>query len=150
VSKLLESFKPAAPARAHLLLAALMWTIVGSLLAFFGARWTMKGHAGFGPVVLAIAVVAAFLKSRYVLDKAAGRMIERIRARGDGRCIGGFLSLRTWVLVVIMAGSGRLLRGSPLPRTIIGFIYAAVGLALLLSARRLWQAWHQHGSPALR
>ena len=137
----LDSLKPAAPARVHLLLAAALWTVVGSLLAFFGARWVLSWQVPLGLLLLALATVAALLKARFVLHKVAGRMIERIRTRGDGRCIGGFLSVRTWALVVLMATAGRLLRGSHLPRIAIGFAYAAVGLALLLASRQLWQAW---------
>ena len=39
--------------------------------------------------------------------------------------------------------AGRLMRGSPAPRIIVGLIYTAVGTALLLGARRLWSAWHE-------
>jgi hypothetical protein len=43
----------------------------------------------------AVALAVGVVKSRAVLDRAARGVIEQIRARGDGRCVGGFLSLRT-------------------------------------------------------
>ena len=58
----------------------------------------------------------------------------RIERRGDGRCIGGFLSLRTWALVALMMVAGRTLRHSFVPAVIIGLAYAAVGTALLVAA----------------
>lgn len=140
----LDSLKPAAPARVHLLLAAAMWTVVGGLLAFFGARWVLSTDLALAMPLLVLAAVGGLLKARFVLDAAARRTVERIRTRGDGRCIGGFLSLGTWGFVILMAAAGRLLRGSPLPRIGVGFVYAAVGLALLLASRRLWQAWHRY------
>jgi hypothetical protein len=43
-----------------------------------------------------------------------------------------------------MAAAGYLLRHGLLPRTVVGLVYVAVGAALLLASRRLWQAWHRH------
>lgn len=139
---LLDTYKPAAAARVHLLLAAMMWTTVGALLLYFGLRWTFATRTP-GVWLFAVAAVAVgLLKGWFVLDRTAVRMIGRIQARGDGRCIGGFLSWRSWALVALMAGGGRLLRGGLLPRTVVGLLYVAVGIALLTAARRLWLAWH--------
>lgn len=142
----LTTYKPAASARMHLLLAAMMWTVVGAALLCFGVRWTLAGQIPYVWLFLAAAVMAGLLKSRFVLERTASRMIERIRTRGDGRCLGGFLSLRSWGFVALMIGAGCLLRTWMLPRTIVGLIYAAVGTALLLAARRLWQAWYRHNA----
>ncbi len=139
----LSTHKPAAPARWHLLLAALMWTTVGGLLAYFGARWLWHNSGVVVRVLFGAAVAAGILKSRFVLERTANRTIERIRTRGDGRCIGGFLSVRSWAFVALMMGVGRALRASPTPRTVLGFVYVAVGLALLLASRRLWLAWRE-------
>jgi hypothetical protein len=140
----LDAHKPAVSARLHLLLAAIMWTGVGVLLLLFGTRWVLAGQAPLAWIVLACAVVVGLLKAVLVLDRVARRTIARIQTRGDGRCIGGFLSLRTWTIVVLMAGAGRLLRGGLIPRPLVGFIYVAVGTALLLAACRLWTTWHSH------
>ena len=105
----------------------------GGVSAAFGSMLCCTG-----PLVLAAA--AGWAKGRFVLARAAGRVIERIRTRGDGRCIGGFLSLRTWALVALMMVAGRTLRHSFVPAVIVGLAYAAVGTALLVAARRLWQA----------
>jgi len=137
----LRSLKPAAPARTHLLAASLMWTVVGGTLVLLGVRWILSGQIGHRwPLVMAAACIGV-AKSRFVLDRAAGRVVERIRRRGDGRCLGGFLSLRTWALVIVMMVCGRLMRGGLLPHPVVGFVYTAVGTALLISARSLWWAW---------
>ena len=69
-------------------------------------------------------------------------MIERIRIRGDGRCLGGFLSLRTWGFVALMMVVGRVLRGT-LAHEIVGPLYIAVGSALIISSRLTWRAWRE-------
>ena len=136
----LDAHKPAVSVRVHLLLAAMMWTLVGIALLLFGVCRGPTGYVASNPLLLVLAVVAGCLKGRFVLDRAAGHVMERIRTRGDGRCIGGFLSLRTWALVALMMVAGRTLRHSFVPAVIIGLAYAAVGTALLVAARRLWQA----------
>jgi hypothetical protein len=141
-----ETYKPAAPAWLHLLLAAGLWTVVGGLLLFFGGRWLLAGRSPYGGAWLALALVGGALKARFVLRRSARRTIARIKDRGDGRCIGGFLSPGTWALVIGMAAGGRLLRQGLLPGRVVGFIYVLVGTALLLAAGQLWNACRHHGS----
>lgn len=138
--KKLSAYKPAASARTHLLLAAVMWTTVGSALLLVGVRWMRAADISF--MVVTIAVAAGVLKSRLILVRTARRTIDRICHRGDGRCIGGFLSVSSWLLVLVMAGAGRLLRGSHLPKGVVAFVYVVVGTALLLTSAILWRAWY--------
>ena len=139
----LEVHKPSGSARLHLLLAALMWSVVGAVLLVFGVLWVLGGQGRLALPLVAGAVALGLLKARFALDRAARRTVGRIRARGDGKCIGGFLSLRTWGLVLVMAGAGRLLRGGIVATVVVGFVYAAVGTALVMAARCLWQAWYR-------
>jgi hypothetical protein len=140
----LEAHKPAASRRAHLLLAALMWSVVGAALLAFGVRWMLGSDAprAWALLGVAVAIAVGLAKGRLLLERAAGRIIERIRVRGDGYCIGGFLSLWTWGLVAVMVAAGRLLRGGLVPEVVVGFLYTAVGTALVLACRRFWQAWY--------
>jgi len=144
----LERWKPRAAGRTQLLLAGALWTIVGAALLGFGARWTIEA---FGPragaLAAALGVLAGLLKGRFVLDRAAARIADRIAARGDGRCIGGFLSWRTWLLVALMSGAGRLLRSGLLSHAVVGPLYAAIGAGLLFSSRIAWKRWRTTGDP---
>jgi len=144
----LERWKPRAAGRTQLLLAGALWTTVGTLLLGFGARWTFEE---FGPrtgaLAAALGVAVGLLKGRFVLDRAAGRITDRIAARGDGRCIGGFLSARSWLLVALMSGAGRLLRGGLLPPAVVGTLYVAIGAGLVFSSRIAWLRWRAAGAP---
>jgi hypothetical protein len=124
----------------QLMLAWLMWAAVGSVLVGFGARWLWESAPVAAPWAAAGSLVAGAVKSRLVLDAAARRVVDRICARGDGRCLGGFLSLRTWGLVFLMMTAGRILRGT-LAHGIVGPFYIAVGTALCLSSRISWHTW---------
>jgi len=138
-----ERYKPAAAVRAHLLLAGLMWTVVGAALVGVGGRWLWHLPTPAAPWLAVMAAVIGAFKARFVLDRAARTIADRIRERGDGRCIGGFLSLRSWALVAVMVAGGRLLRGSHVGRGLLGVLYVAVGTALLLSSRVAWRAWRE-------
>jgi hypothetical protein len=137
----LQKYKPAAPARVHLLLAALMWTAVGGVLLFFGGSWALAGGMPHVHLLLAVAAIVGLVKARWILWRAAGKIVERINQRGDGRCLGGFVSWQTWLLIALMIAAGRLLRGGLLPSPVVGLIYAAVGTALLVGSLRVWLAW---------
>jgi hypothetical protein len=135
-----ENIKPAAAVHVHLFTAWLMWSVVGVLLVTLGSWWVWQEPTTATPWLTAAAIGIGVLKSRYVLDRAAHRIVARIRTRGDGRCLGGFLSLRSWALVVLMVALGRLVRGAPVAASILGLLYIAVGTALVLSSRISWWA----------
>ena len=137
----LDRFKPAATARTHLMVAASVWTLVGSLLAFFGIRWLLADGRGYAFALAPVAVVVGLAKGHYVLPRTSTRVTDRIRVRGDGRCIGGFLSVRMWLLVAGMVLLGRLLRGGLLPLGVVGLVYLAIGTALVFGSRRAWRLW---------
>lgn len=137
----LKKLKPAAPAWAHLLVAALMWTVVGLVLGHFGVSWALRWDSPWMPWVLAVAVLLGAGKGVFVMRKAAARTVARIRERGDGKCIGGFVPWPTWFLILGMIGLGRLLRSGFLAPTTVGFVYAAIGAALLIGASFFWAAF---------
>jgi hypothetical protein len=134
-----DRHKPAAAVSTQLLLAWLMWVVVGSTLIGIGAWWLWESTPVAALWVAAGSVAVGVIKSWMVLDAAAGRVVDRIRARGDGRCLGGFLSPPTWGLVILMMAAGRILRGT-LAHGIVGPLYLAVGTALFLSSRISWRA----------
>jgi hypothetical protein len=135
-----DRHKPAAAMRTQLLLAWLMWATVGSALAGVGVRWLWASAPVAAPWIAAACVAVGVFKSRFVLDRAARRVADRILERGDGRCLGGFLSFRSWGLVVLMMVGGRVLRGT-LAHGVVGPLYIAVGTALLVSSRISWRTW---------
>ncbi|HZK49482.1 MAG TPA: hypothetical protein VFD74_07780 [Thermoleophilia bacterium] len=137
----MERHKPKASARTQLLLAEVMWTAVGTMLLTFGLHWVTRRYHGPGWAYAAPFVIVGLLKGRFVLDRVARRTIARIDMRGDSHCVGGFFSPLSWALVVGMMVLGQVLRASPLPRADVGFLYVAVGAALLTSSRKFWKEW---------
>jgi hypothetical protein len=135
-----QRLKPAASVTTQLLLAAALWSTVGGVLLSLGLRWSIVHLAPMAAAGLALsAVMIGIAKERWVLVPVARRIAARIRARGDGRCLGGALSWQSWAVVVAMMAGGRLLR-SVAPAELVGPLYVAVGSALVLASRHLWVA----------
>jgi hypothetical protein len=130
--------KPGVPRYIHLLLAACLWSIAGIFLMTRGMSWLMASEK----LWLALpAVIAGSLKSYFLLDNSARKGVYRILALADGTCLGAVYSIKTWLLVLVMIGSGVLLRHSSLPRELLGAVYMTIGWALFFSSRFAWQAW---------
>jgi len=138
-----ERFKPAARARTQLMAAALLWTVVGLGLGTAGLFWSFGSALPWSIALAAAGISVGLIKGGLVIRKMADWNTARIIARGDGRCLGGFLAPKTWLLVAAMMASGILLRRSGVPRPILGVLYTAVGTGLLIGSRKLWKAWRE-------
>ena len=144
----LEARKPAASVRVHVLLATLMWTIVGLFLFVRGARNMMNLPGAVNPWWLIVATLIGVLKGRLIFDKTAERVISRILSREGDRCLGGFLSLKSWGMILFMVFLGMSLRVSPLPGILVWGVYVAVGAGLFFSSRLFWKEWISQGRSA--
>jgi hypothetical protein len=135
-----KKLKPGVPRRIHLLLAAALWSLIGSMLMFRGVSWlTAVGRLW----IIVPALLAGTIKSLFILDNTARKGIHRILEMADGTCLGAVYSLKTWLLVLVMMGTGMALRHSDLPREILGGLYVTIGWALFFSSRHAWLTW-QH------
>jgi hypothetical protein len=140
-----ERFKPAASIRSRLLVAALIWTVVGAGLFVAGANWAVVGQGGRGWAGMGLALLAGWFKGRYLLSGRAAANARRIVAAGEGKCLGGVFDGSAWLLVLAMIGLGFVLRHSAVPRPWIGLIYVAVGTALMLASLGTWRHWRTLG-----
>ena len=129
--------------KAQLLLAASVWTAAGVLLFSMGMFW-MESGLGWGlALLLAVPfVVIGMAKGHFLLDRVAKRSMARIAQRGPRAPIWGFYGLRTWLLVGVMMGGGiglRVLFNSERWQFFyLGFLYVAMGTALVLASHRMW------------
>ena len=99
----------------------------GSFLFDAGSQWL------FIP-----ALIIGTCKSLFILDKSAQKNLNRLSKKQDGSCLGGVYSPTMWGLILAMIIMGKLLRKSGLPGDYLGVFYVAIGWALFLSSRLLW------------
>ncbi len=100
------------------------------------------------PWWLIVATLIGVLKGRLIFDKTAVRVISRILSREGDRCLGGFLSLKSWGMILFMVFLGMSLRVSPLPGILVWGVYVAVGAGLFFSSRLFWKEWISQGRSA--
>ncbi len=131
-------FMPRGTARVQLVLAAIVWLVGASILFARGVGYLMQSH--WAAWLVALALVLGVVKGHLILDRVARKAVIRIRMRGRERCLFGFFSWKTWLLIAVMMGSGIALRRSGTSPEILGVIYMAVGTALLYGDRTYWRA----------
>jgi len=131
-------YKPGVKVRTHYFLAAMIWSLVG--LGLLGRGFLFLHQSGQYAVLL-VALVLGTLKAIFVLQRSAGKNIERIGQFQGRTCFGAVFSFKAWSLVLLMVLLGRWLRSSGCPPVYIGLLYAAVGWALLFSSRVIWLEW---------
>ncbi len=136
----LSRFKPGVARRTHLLLAAILWSCVGTLLLTKGA-FRLARVTDYQAVIVIASLVAGTLKGYFVLDRSARRTLKRISGFQDNTCFGAVYSIKTWMLVGGMIAMGIALRRSSLPPELLSFIYFTIGWGLLFSSRLAWSAW---------
>jgi hypothetical protein len=102
-------------------------------------------HLGFG----AIALTIGLLKGKFVLDKTAGRIIDRVDTLEEPnpfKSVFQMFGLKIILLIGLMMTFGVGLRAAGVSYEIRGLVYLAIGAALLWSCRRYWVASVQSGS----
>ena len=131
-------YMPRATARVQLVLAAVVWLVGASILGVRGVVYLSLSHWAFW--LLALGLVIGILKGHLVLDRVARKAIIRIRLRGRERCLFGFFSWQSWLLIACMMGGGIALRNSGAPPAFLGVLYMAVATALLYGDVTYWRA----------
>lgn len=134
----------------HLVIAALIWTVVGIGLSTMGLLFWFHlpylgnldpQHLAIGGLMMGIGLV----KGKFVLDKTAGRVIDRVETLQEinpAKSILQMFGAKTLALIGAMMFIGYLLRAMGVSYEIRGLVYLAVGPALLWSSRNYWRsAW---------
>lgn len=131
--------------RHRLLFGALVWSGVGLGLGLAGTRWLALHGGGWRWPSWGAAVALGVAKGHFVLAPRAAANARRIAASGADRPLTEAFTGGTWLLVAGMMALGWTLRHSGLAWGIVGFIYAAVGTALLVGSRAAWRGWAREG-----
>jgi len=130
----IDIIKPAVPKTVLLVLAALAWFCVGTMLLVLACRWLSDTHSAGGFLYGAAGIAAGLLVHRFGFQKIAAKNIRRILPIQDKRCVFSFFTWRSYLIIVIMVTMGRMLRHSAIPKPWLAIVYTTIGLALLLSS----------------
>lgn len=139
-----DRLTPRAGVRVQLFSAALVWLIGAGVLLVRGVIFLSQSHWAVWIVALALAI--GLVKGHVILYRYAEKGTAHVRARGKA-CYFGFLSVRSWIFVIVMMGGGIELRRLATTFPQVGWIvpalavlYIAVGIGLLYADRVYWAA----------
>ena len=119
-----------------LLMAGLLWTLVGLALCSMAVYW-MVTAPGNWIAALTVGLIAGAAVYYFGFRKLADKNKIRLReqAPGKGRvCLFAFQSWRSYIIIVIMMALGYTLRHLPIGRMYLVPIYLAIGTGLLLAS----------------
>jgi hypothetical protein len=139
----INRIKPTINKRYLLLIAGLMWFGVGLMLLRYSIIWLEEyGNGAF--VFATFGFTSALLIHHFGFLKIVNKNLRRIANLNDKPCAFSFMSLKSYLLVMVMVSMGIALRHSSLPKQFLSVLYSGIGLALLLSSIRylrlfLWQ-----------
>lgn len=140
-STIFDRLTPRAYPQTRLLTAAMVWSVVGCFLILKGF-WLSRGMPTLSIVGAGLAGAGlGMLKSRFIFDRVADKIITHIGNKPRRACLGGLFSLKNWALILVMALFGRILASLPVDASLKTGVYAMVGSGLAFSSRRMWRAW---------
>jgi hypothetical protein len=139
--------------RQHLLVAAMIWIMVGMMLTIRGVFWVVTAvhpHRFSIPGFLLVIALGA-LKGRFILSRTAARVISRIQQLDRHSPLLKVYSIPMYLTIFAMVGIGiacRWIGGHWHIYWVIGYLYTVVGIALLTGSSYLWRAWHSQQAAA--
>jgi hypothetical protein len=131
-----RKFTPAVNKRILVLLAGLMWCGVGIMLIRYAVSWLSLFKTGEQEIFYAIGFIVALPIHRFGFLKIADKNLNRLLPLTQKKCVFGFMTWRSYFIVLIMVSMGITLRHSSLPKQYLSIIYNGIGLALFLSGTR--------------
>lgn len=122
-----------------LFIAAIVWTIAGSMLLFKGMKMLQINdkHLYF---IISGSAIAGSLFYLMVFTKISLKHTRRIvNLKNDNPCIFSFFNIKSYILMSIMITSGITIRVfGVVPLTYLSIVYLTMGVPLFFSAFRFY------------
>jgi hypothetical protein len=129
-------YKPAVTRTFLLFLAGLAWACVGIMLLFLAFSWLSAASDGVIWLYAATGISLALLVHHFGFLKIVDQNLKRILQMHGKKCFFSFFPWKSYLIILVMAAMGVLLRHSVIPKKDLAVLYIGIGLALLLSSVR--------------
>jgi hypothetical protein len=143
LSSLVVKFNPAVPSRWLIALAGTTWCLVGLLLFRYSYVWLESLRLDRAVAFGLFGMLASVVIYRFGMSKIAQKNLNRIRATTGKSCIFGFLTWKSYGIIIIMVAAGITLRHTAVPKDYLSIIYTSMGGSLLMGSgryfRNLWE-----------
>jgi hypothetical protein len=146
----LKSLKPAASKTWLIVLAGLMWSIVGLMLCRLAYHWLAVVRWTWVAPPELLGIVLALIAYQFCFSRMAQKNIARLSLLTEKTCIFAFQRWKSYILIGLMITVGVALRNLPIPRPYLAILYTSIGGALFLASLQyygyLWRLIALRGS----
>jgi len=132
----LEKWKPGVPKNILLLIAGILWIVIGIFLNYRSYSWLKEKEL---KTILIIGTAGLFLSvliQVFGFSKIVNKNIQRIIPMDGKRCLFSFFPWRSYLLISIMILMGSFIRHSTIPRVYLSVLYIGIGTAMILSGSK--------------
>jgi hypothetical protein len=128
--------KPAAPKSVLYILSGMMWVIVGVFLNRYAYFWLQGQNLEKTMILIAFGLILAFLIHFFGFSRVVTKNSNRIIQMPKKPCVFGFMSWKSYLIVIFMMVLGISLKLSPIPKPYLSILYIGIGTALILSGSK--------------
>jgi hypothetical protein len=139
--KKISNFKPAVPNHLLLLLAGLVWIMVGTTLLLLAFSWLSNAQNTDMKLFAVTGVILALLVHHLGFLKIADHNLRRILLMNRKSCLFAFIPWKSYLVIAVMIAMGAILRHSTIPKHYLAVLYIGIGLALVLSSVRYFRVF---------
>jgi hypothetical protein len=132
----IRKFTPSVDKRVLVLLAGLMWCVVGIMLVNYAVTWLNPLDKSRALIFYVAGFLAAMPIHHFGFLKIADKNLNRLLPVTSKKCVFSFMTWRSYLVVLVMVSMGIALRHSTLPKDYLSILYNGIGLALFLSGIR--------------
>jgi hypothetical protein len=145
----LKSLKPAVSKTWLIVLAGLMWSVVGLMLCRLAYHWLVVIRWRRVVPLELLGIILALTAHKFCFSRIAQKNIARLSLITEKTCLFAFQKWKSYFLIVLMIVLGIALRNLPIPRLYLAVLYTTIGGALFLASlqyyRCLWRIVVQRG-----
>jgi hypothetical protein len=145
----LKSLKPAVSKTWLIVLAGLMWSVVGLMLCRLAYHWLVVIRWRWVAPLELLSIILALAAHKFCFSRIVQKNIVRLSLITEKTCVFAFQRWRSYFLIVLMIILGIALRNLPIPRLYLAILYTTIGGALFLASLQyygcLWRMVVQRG-----
>jgi hypothetical protein len=139
----IKKFNPVVDKKVLILMAGLMWCGVGVMLMRYALSWLIVCTIRERVLFYSLGFLAAMPIHHFGFLKIADKNINRILPLNEKKSPFSFMTIRSYLIVLVMVSMGIALRHSAIPKKYLSLLYNGIGLALFLSGIRYFRVFFQ-------
>jgi len=136
-------FNPVVDKKVLIVMAGLMWCGVGIMLIHYAVSWLSLCRGNEQVLFYSFGFLAAMPIHHFGFLKIADKNINRILPETEKRSPFSFMTVKSYLIVLVMVSMGIALRHSAIPKKYLSVLYNGIGLALFLSGIRYFRVFIQ-------